>query len=77
MFQHTIPHLGEIYKEARWEEARKAHDLRLLKASRPRLGERTAIRIGNLLVFLGLRVLERYRPVLHCGPEVYPTAAGR
>jgi hypothetical protein len=50
-----------------------------LKVARPpgsRLGERALARVGTMMVFAGLELLERYEPTLSSRCEISPTVAG-
>ena len=72
----TTPSMGMAHHEM----VQQGTDTRQpLKVSRPpgsRLRERVLARVGTMMVFTGLELLERYEPALSSRYETSPTVAG-
>jgi len=62
--------MARAYQEALLEDARQDRWTRVAKARRPWIWERWALRLGDRLIYAGLRLRERYTPAMCSAPDV-------
>lgn len=56
------------------EETKKYRMLKAARATRPRFQERLFMRVGDFLIYAGLRLKERYKPAMCSGPGAYQSS---
>lgn len=61
--------MARAYQEALLEDARQERWTRVAKVRRSRIWERWALRLGDRLIYAGLRLRERYAPTIGPAPE--------
>ena len=67
----TLAMIAKEHQHNMLEEAKKYRVLKDARAARPRLQEYLFVRVGDFLISTGLRLKERYEPVVCPGPEAY------
>lgn len=77
MFHPITPSMAIASQDLRLIEEQRVLIPVVVRVPRPRLHERILSRVGRLMVFTGLDLLERYEPALSSSHETYPTAVGR
>jgi len=78
MYHPNTPSLARAYQEMLLEEAKQSeYTVRVAKTTAPPLQERVFVSAGDALISLGRRLRARYEEPLVCGPEVYPSTAGK
>ncbi len=70
MSSPMTPMTARAYQDVLLDEAAKD---RVPGVSRDAL----VLRIGNLLISVGLGLLERYEPAIYRGPEAHPSPTGK
>lgn len=66
----------KAYQEMLLKDAQGPYRVRVAKVRGPRSWERMLVRVGEFMILVGSRLLERYKPALPCSPDTCPTAAG-
>lgn len=61
--------LAKVHRSNLLEEAKKSRIPRVIRAARPRFHERFLVRVGDLLISIGFKLQERYRPTMYSHPK--------
>ena len=77
MHSPQTPLSVKAYQEMLLKDAQRTHRVRVANAKSPRPWERILASVGELLILMGSRLLERYTPAMPSGPEVCRTATGK
>ena len=74
----TTPSMGMAHHDMllKGSDRRQTHNLKVARPPGSRLRERVLARVGTVMVFAGLELLERYEPALSSRYETSPTVAG-
>jgi hypothetical protein len=67
----------KAYQEMLLKDAQGRYRVRVARAGGPRSWERMVVRVGEIMILVGSRLLERNKPALPCGPDACTTAAGK
>ena len=73
MYFPTTPSMGMAYQDMLLKGLDRQQDLKVAKAPGSRLRERVLARVGTVMVFAGLELLERYEPALSSRYGTSPT----
>jgi hypothetical protein len=77
MFELMTTSMALAYQDARLAEVTDVRPLRVARTTGPRLRERVLMHIGDGLIHAGLRLRQRYRPVIVAASQAVPSAAGK
>jgi hypothetical protein len=76
MYFPTTPSMGMAHQDMLLKGLDRRLTLKVAKAPGSRLRERALARVGSMMVFAGLELLERYEPALSSRYGTSPTVAG-
>jgi hypothetical protein len=72
----TTPSMGMAHQDMLLKGSDRRPYLKVARPPGSRLRERALVRVGTMMVFAGLELLERYEPALSSRCGTAPTVAG-